>query len=139
MVDASVPPNRDVRAALASLREQLEELDDLQLPDDDEQAAALRKELEAAIAEAEHTLAQQQEEEDDPAVVPHSAAFGNAGIHPRNRCTSDCSPTLSLACADDALVTAGMLARLLTSERWQTSSRCCGRLWCAFTPCGPAD
>jgi hypothetical protein len=64
-----------VQEAVCALRAQLAELDVLE---EDEDTAALRQELVAAIRDAEH--------EDIAASVPHSAAFGNEGIHPRNRC-----------------------------------------------------
>ena len=65
-----------VQEAVLALREQLAELDELEADDD---TAVLRQELLAAIREAE--------QDDTASGVPHSAAFGNEGIHPRNRCS----------------------------------------------------
>lgn len=69
-----------VHDALVSLRAQLAELDALSLQDED--TTALRAELVDAIRDAEEAA---EEDDDDDIGVPHSAAFGNSGIHPRNR------------------------------------------------------
>ncbi len=81
---------RDLHAALASLRGQLAELDALQLDESD--AAPLRAELHAAIAQAlqaaggdASNVAAGAQQAAPFAGVPHTAALGNTGIHPRNR------------------------------------------------------
>lgn len=88
-----------LRDALHALREQLATVEEMLRAAPDADTLALRTELQAAVADAERALGgdecaspaggiEAEEDEADAAPcegVAHTAAPGNAGIHPRNR------------------------------------------------------